>query len=536
MAGSSRVTGLCLCIRLSGHENRPVTQRSPYPDIEIPELSVTEYVIGPAAERGNAVAVIDGTTGERTTYAELSRQVATAARIIGDLGVGQGDVVALMSRNQPAYISAFHGVIAAGGSVTPLNPVLTAEEAAIQVGDSGAKVVLVDDATVGKGEEVARAVGARLVMLDASWPGPSDDQGLPARPAGFDPARSVAALPYSSGTTGRAKGVMLTHRNLVANLAQFTPMWPYGPDDVVCAVLPMFHIYGMNVIMNLALARGSTIVTLPRFEVEGYLGTIERHRVTRLHLAPPMVLQLVSSPEVERFNLSSVRWAVSGAAPLDAELAARFERRFGVPVSQGYGMTEASPGTHLIPERDQDAAPTGSVGWLMPNTEGRLVSPDTGEDSDEAGEIWVRGPQVMAGYLNNPTATAETLTADGWLKTGDVARVEDGAYFIVDRVKELIKYKGYQVAPAELEALLLTHPDVGDVAVVPMAHEAGGEAPKAFVVATGELDADALMSWVAERVAPYKRIRAVAFIDEIPKSPSGKILRRVLRDQARVAS
>jgi acyl-CoA synthetase (AMP-forming)/AMP-acid ligase II len=324
---------------------------------------------------------------------------------------------------------------------------------------------------------------------------------------------------------------MLTHRNLVANLAQLAPMWPSQPDDVVCAVLPMFHIYGMNVIMNLALVGGSTIVTLPRFDVEGYLATIERHRVTRLHLAPPMVLQLASGPHVDRFDHSSVRWAVSGAAPLDADLAARFEKSFGVPLAQGYGMTEASPGTHLIPERDQDVAPPGSVGWLMPNTEGRLVSPQTGEDSEREGEVWVRGPQIMAGYLNNPTATAETLTADGWLKTGDIARVDDGVYFIVDRVKELIKYKGYQVAPAELEAVLLTHPDVSDAAVVPMPHETGGEAPLAFVVATRNLDADALMSWVAERVAPYKRIRAIEFVEAIPKSPSGKILRRVLRDR-----
>jgi acyl-CoA synthetase (AMP-forming)/AMP-acid ligase II len=516
---------------MSGHEDQPVIQRSPYPDVEIPELSVTEYVIGPAAARGDATAIIDGITDERTTYAELSDRVAAAARAIAQLGVGQGDVVALMSRNQPAYIIAFHGAIAAGGSVTPLNPVLTAREATDQVGDSGAKVVIVDDATVEKGQEVARAVGAVLVVLDRSWPGSNNGGGLPRRSSGFDPATALAALPYSSGTTGRAKGVMLTHRNLVANLAQLAPMWPSGPDDVVCAVLPMFHIYGMNVIMNLALASGSTIVTLPRFDVEGYLNTIEHHRVTRLHLAPPMILQLVSSPEVDRFDHSSVRWAVSGAAPLDAELAARFEKRFGVPVAQGYGMTEASPGTHLIPERDQADAPSGSIGWLMPNTEGRLVSPETGQDSDIEGEVWVRGPQVMAGYLNNPTATAETLTADGWLKTGDVARLAEGACFIVDRVKELIKYKGYQVAPAELEALLLTHPGVLDAAVVPMPHEAGGEAPKAFVVATRELDADGLMSWIAERVAPYKRIRAVEFIDEIPKSPSGKILRRVLRDR-----
>jgi acyl-CoA synthetase (AMP-forming)/AMP-acid ligase II len=308
-------------------------------------------------------------------------------------------------------------------------------------------------------------------------------------------------------------------------------MWPYGPDDVVVAVLPMFHIYGMNVIMNMALAHGSTIVTMPRFDVEGYLSLVERHRVTRLHLAPPMVLQIVSFPDIDRFDLSSVRWAVSGAAPLDADLASRFEKRIGVPVVQGYGMTEASPGTHLVPEHRQAEAPVGSVGWLMPNTECRLVATDTGLDATEEGEVWVRGPQVMAGYLNNPSATAETLTGDGWLKTGDVARFKDGVYFIVDRVKELIKYKGYQVAPAELEALLLTHPDVADAAVVPISDEAGGEAPKAFVVARTELDADDLMSWVAQRVAPYKRIRAVEYVDQIPKSPSGKVLRRVLRDR-----
>ena len=276
---------------------------------------------------------------------------------------------------------------------------------------------------------------------------------------------------------------MLSHRNVVACLAEMHPMWPYSEDDVVSAALPMFHSYGMNVIMNLALASGSTIVTLPRFDIEGYLGAIERYRVTRLHLAPPTVLMLATSDAVDRFDLSSVRWAVSGAAPLDAELAARFEKRIGVPIAQGYGMTEASPGTHLIPECDQHRAPPGSVGWLQPNTEARLVSPESGEDAAE-GEVWVRGPQVMLGYLNNPEATRETLTEDGWLRTGDIARAVDGVFFIVDRVKELIKYKGYQVAPAELEALLLTHPSVADAAVVPMPHAEGGEAPQAFVVPT----------------------------------------------------
>ncbi len=510
--------------------------RSPYLDIEIPDLSLTDYVLGRSIDPSASSALIDGITGRQMSRRVLVTSVALAAERFGSLGVDTGSTVALMSRNQPSFVPAFHGVLAAGGCVTPLNPVLTSDEATRQVADAGAKVLVVDDATVQKGQEISDQTGAALVVLDASWSENAGDRPLPRPPEGFDPAAALAALPYSSGTTGASKGVMLTHRNLVANLAQLGDVWPYEDDDVVCAVLPMFHIYGMNVIMNLALARGSTVVTLPRFDLGHYLATIERDRVTRLHLAPPMVLQLATASEVERFDLSSLRWAVSGAAPLDAELASRFFDRFGVPVVQGYGMTEASPGTHSVSERDQDHAPAGSVGWLLPNTEGRFVSPGTGEDREDEGEIWVRGPQVMAGYLNDPRATASTLTRDGWLKTGDIGRIQDGALFVVDRLKELIKYKGYQVPPAELEALLLTHPAVADAAVVAMPHELGGEAPKAYVVASGDVDPDRLMAWVAERVAPYKRIRSVELIDQIPKSPSGKILRRVLRERAAAGS
>jgi acyl-CoA synthetase (AMP-forming)/AMP-acid ligase II len=510
----------------------PAIHRSPYPDVEIPDVSLTEYVFGPAAERSSAVALVDGTTGEQISYGSLASLVSLAASRLSSFGVGLGDTVALMSRNQPAFVCAFYGALAAGACVTPLNPVLTVSEAARQIADAGAKVLLVDDATVDKAEEIARQVGPTPVVLDGSWLNDARQRPLPPRPAGLDPDRSLAALPYSSGTTGRSKGVMLTHRNLVANLVQLGAVWPYAEDDVVCAVLPLFHIYGLNVIMNLALARGATVVTLPRFDLEGYLSTIERYKVTRLHLAPPMVLQMVTDPSVTQFDLSSVRWAVSGAAPLDAELATRFAERFGVRVVQGYGMTEASPGTHSVSEQDQHRAPAGSVGWLLPSTEGRLVSPATGEDDQTEGEIWVRGPQVMAGYLHDPEATAHALTEDGWLRTGDVGRIEQGALFIVDRVKELIKYKGYQVPPAELEALLLTHPAVSDAAVVAMPDELGGEAPKAYVVLRAPVDPEELMAWVATRVAPYKKIRAVDVVDEIPKSPSGKILRRILRDRA----
>jgi acyl-CoA synthetase (AMP-forming)/AMP-acid ligase II len=325
---------------------------------------------------------------------------------------------------------------------------------------------------------------------------------------------------------------MLTHRNLVANLEQFRAAWRLD-DDVVCAAIPFFHIYGFTVILNSALLAGATVVTLPRFDLRGFLSTIETHRVTRGHFAPPIVLALATAPEVDEFDLSSLRRAVCGAAPLDEEVTARAERRIGCLVRQGYGMTEVSPGSHLVPDDRFATAPAGCVGWLMANTEARVVDPATGIDvaPGTAGEIWLRGPQVMQGYLGHPEATAASLVDGEWLRTGDLGRADDeGRFWIVDRVKELIKYKGYQVAPAELEAVLLAHPDVVDAAVVGVAHPTAGEAPKAFVVTSRQVDADALMDWVGGRVAPYKRVRDVAFVAAIPRSPSGKILRRLLRE------
>jgi acyl-CoA synthetase (AMP-forming)/AMP-acid ligase II len=259
---------------------------------------------------------------------------------------------------------------------------------------------------------------------------------------------------------------------------------------------------------------------------------LEQHQVTRAHVAPPVVLGLAQVPEVEGRDLA-LKVVISGAAPLDADTAVRAGERLGAPIRQGYGMTEASPVTHIASDEDLQDQDPGAIGPLVSSTEARLVDPESGEDTDGDGELWIRGPQVMRGYLADAEATAATLTEAGWLKTGDVARVEEGGVFrIVDRVKELIKYKGYQVPPAELEALLIGHPAVADAAVIPMPDEGGGEAPKACVVVAGEaLDGDELMAWVAERVAPYKRIRAVEVVEEIPKSASGKIMRRLLRDR-----
>jgi len=333
---------------------------------------------------------------------------------------------------------------------------------------------------------------------------------------------------------------MLTHRNLVAMQLQMEPVEGTGPDDVVIAVLPFFHIYGLSVILLLGLYRGATIVIFERFNMDAFLEAIVRYRVTRLPLVPPLILRLAREPRLDEFDLSSVRTVISGAAPLPPEVGHHLAQRLRCFIKQGYGMTELSPGGHMHPE-DRGAPPSGSVGLLHPNTECRLVDPVTGADvaPDEAGEIWYRGPQVMAGYVGKAAETAAILSADGWLRTGDIGRIDaEGYLYVVDRIKELIKYKGFQVAPAELEAVLLTHPAVADAAVVPRPDVDAGEVPKAFIVtaAGAVVAAEQLMEFVAERVAHYKQIRAVEFVDEIPKSPSGKILRRILVERERARS
>jgi acyl-CoA synthetase (AMP-forming)/AMP-acid ligase II len=289
----------------------------------------------------------------------------------------------------------------------------------------------------------------------------------------------------------------------------------------------------MVVIMNLALLRRATSVTLPRFDLEAFLRVLQEWPITLAHIVPPIAVALAKHPIVDRYPLPNLRWLFSGAAPLGPQLTEAVQERLSVRVRQGYGMTEASPATHYtLPGEDR----AGKIGPLMPNTEGRIVDPETGADlgPGQAGEVWIRGPQVMKGYLNNPAATAATVTADGWLRTGDIGVVDDDGYLeIVDRLKELIKVKGYQVPPAELEALLLKHPNIADAAVIPVRDDDCGEVPKAVVVVREPMSAEAVMEFVAAHVAHYKRVRHVAFADVIPKSPSGKILRRVLVAQER---
>jgi len=348
----------------------------------------------------------------------------------------------------------------------------------------------------------------------------------------IDPAEDVVVLPYSSGTTGVCKGVMLTHRNLVANICQLGAHLGADEKTVALGVLPFFHIYGLVVVLNNTLREGGTVVTMPRFDLEGMLTAIEQHRITHAFVVPPIVLALAKQAAVEEHDLSVLHFVMSGAAPLGADLEQECIDRLGVTFRQGYGLTETSPVTHMVPHVPGFER-LGSVGPPVPNSEVKIVDPLTGDEAapGERGEVWVRGPHVMKGYLANEVATAMTVDSDGWLHTGDIGLADAEGYLtVVDRMKELIKVKGYQVAPAQLEAVLLQHPAIADAAVIGVPDEEAGELPKAFVVLREPgTSAEAIIADTARQLAPHQRIRRLEFVDAIPKSPSGKILRRELR-------
>jgi acyl-CoA synthetase (AMP-forming)/AMP-acid ligase II len=348
----------------------------------------------------------------------------------------------------------------------------------------------------------------------------------------IDPQEDLVALLYSSGTTGLPKAVMHTHHTLLTNLHQFQNCEPMSKADTVIGVLPFFHCYGMN-ILNYSLACGATIVTMSRFNLETFLNLIEKHKITRIHIAPPIVLALANQPIVDKYNLSSLRAITSGGAPLNPKLIEQCEKRFiNCVVKEGYGSTEALL-TMLTPD-ERDKIKPRSVGQCLSNVECQIIDVDTGEplNCDRAGELWIRGPQLMKGYLNNPEATANTIDGDGWFHTGDIAYVdEDGYFYIVDRIKDLIKCNGYSIAPAELEAVLLSHPAIADACVIKSPHRSSGEVPKAFVVLKEPATPEQIMEFIAGQVAPQKTIRRLEIVDKIPKSASGKILRRILVEQ-----
>ncbi len=494
--------------------------RSPYPDVSIPEVPLTPFVLQKARDRGDKVALIEGPTGRVLSYAQLADNISHVAASLARRGFKKGQVFGILSPNIPEYAVAFHAVALLGGIVTPLNPLYTDHETAHQLKDAGARFLVTVPACLEKATEAAHEAGIEEVFVFGECDGATPFDSLLEGDPSFDEVEinareDIIVLPYSSGTTGLPKGVMLTHYNLVSNLRQMEALNYFFDTDTLICVLPLFHIYGLVVVLNMGLYTGATIVTMPRFDLEGFLQAAQDYEVSLAHLVPPIVLSLSKNPIVDNYKLPKLKMIFSGAAPLGEDLTRSCMTRLEIKF--------------------------GSIGVCAPNTECKILSLETGDllGPNEMGEVCVRGPQVMKGYLNCPEATSQTVDEEGWLHTGDIGYAdEEGHFFIVDRAKELIKYKGLQVPPAELEAILLTHPAIVDAAVIPCPDDEAGEVPKALVVLRQEASAEEILDFVAGRVAPFKRIRYLEFIDKIPKSPSGKILRRVLveRERAKNAS
>ena len=509
--------------------------RGPYPDVTIPETPLTPFVLQRAEELGDKAALIEGPTGRVITYAQLVQSVKRVAASLAARGFSKGEVFGILCSNIPEYAIMFHGVALLGGIVTPINPLYTEHEIGHQLKDAGARFLIAGEPFIEKARQAAEEAKIEELFVFGKADGATSFASLIAHEGDLPaveikPREDLAALPYSSGTTGLPKGVMLTHRNLVANLCQMNGLDFFTGEDTLICVLPLFHIYGLMVVLNLGLHKGATIVTMPRFELEQFLQLVQDHGVTLAQVVPPIVLALSNNPVVDNYDLSKLHTIFSGAAPLSDSLTKVCIERLKCKVRQGYGMTETSPVTHSSPA-DPAQVKFGSVGLCAPNTECQIVDLETGKPvgRNQEGELCVRGPQIMKGYLNRPDATAHTIDAEGWLHTGDVGYADaDDHFFIVDRAKELIKYKGFQVAPAELEAILLTHPAVADTAVIPIPDDEAGEIPKAYVVLNCKVEAEEILDFVAARVASFKKIRLIEFIDRIPKSASGKILRRVL--------
>ncbi|KAH0925998.1 hypothetical protein HID58_018254 [Brassica napus] len=532
----------------SSNNNSDVIFRSKLPDIYIPNhLPLHDYIFQNISEFASKPCLINGPTGHVYTYSDVhvaSRRIAAGFQ---KLGVNQNDVVMILLSNCPEFVLSFLAASFRGATATAANPFFTPAEIAKQAKASNSKLIVTESRYVDKIKDLQND-GVIIVCTDEELsPIPEGclrftelTQSTEMETVEIS-SDDVVALPYSSGTTGLPKGVMLTHKGLVTSVAQQVdgdnPNLYFHSDDVILCVLPLFHIYALNSIMLCGLRVGASILIMPKFEINLLLELIQRCKVTVAPMVPPIVLAMAKSPETEKYDLSSIRVVKSGAAPLGKELEDAVSAKFpNAKLGQGYGMTEAGPVLAMSLGFAKEPFPvkSGACGTVVRNAEMKIIDPDTGDSlsKNKPGEICIRGHQIMKGYLNNPAATAETIDKDGWLHTGDIGLIDDDdELFIVDRLKELIKYKGFQVAPAELEALLIGHQDITDVAVVAMKEEAAGEVPVAFVVKSkdSELSEDDVKQFVAKQVVFYKRINKVFFVESIPKAPSGKILRKDLR-------
>ncbi|KAJ4848293.1 4-coumarateCoA ligase-like 6 [Turnera subulata] len=531
--------------------------RSKLPDIPISNhLPLHTYCFENLTQFQHRPCLISGSSGETYSFAEtqlLSRKVAAG---LSKLGVKKGDVIMILLQNCPEFVFAFMGASMVGAMATTANPFYTPTEIFKQLKSSGAKLIITQSQHVNKlldSPENMPKIGQDFKVITTDDPpekclhftvlSGANEGELPQ--VVIDPDDPVA-LPFSSGTTGLPKGVILTHKSLITSVAQQVdgdnPNLHLTPEDVVLCVLPLFHIYSLNSVLLCSLRAGAAVLLMQKFEIGALLELIQRHKVSVAAVVPPLVLALAKNPLVAKYDLSSIRVVLSGAAPLGKELEEALRSR--VPqatLGQGYGMTEAGPVLSMCLGFAKHPFPTksGSCGTVVRNAELKVIDPDTGCSLgyNQPGEICIRGHQIMKGYLNDAEATANTIDVEGWLHTGDIGYVDDDdEVFIVDRVKEIIKFKGFQVPPAELEALLVSHPSVADAAVVPQKDEVAGEVPVAFVVRSNELTEETVKEYIAKQVVFYKKLHKVYFVHAIPKSPSGKILRKDLRAKLATAS
>ncbi|KAJ8755490.1 hypothetical protein K2173_019288 [Erythroxylum novogranatense] len=523
--------------------------RSKLPDIYIPNtIPLHSYAFQNISTHSSRPCLIDGTSGDVYTYAQVELTSRKVASGLNKLGIQHQDVIMLLLPNSPQFVLTFLGASYRGAITTAANPFFTPAEIAKQVKSSGAKLIITQACYVDKVKDLVNEVGVMIMCIDSPPDGclhfseltQADESNLPE--VDFSP-EDVVALFYSSGTTGLPKGVMLTHKGLITSVAQQVdgdnPNLYLHSEDVILCVLPMFHIYALNSIMLCGLRVGGAILLMPKFDIGTLLALVQRYKVTVAPMVPPIVLAIAKSDETDKYDLSSVRILKSGAAPLGKELEDTVRTKFpNATLGQGYGMTEAGPVLAMclaFAKEPFDIKP-GSCGTVVRNAEMKIVDPETGASlpRNQPGEFCIRGDQIMKGYLNDPEATSRTIDKRGWLHTGDIGYIDDDdELFIVDRLKELIKYKGYQVPPAELEAMLIAHPDISDAAVVAMKDEASGEVPVAFVVRSknSQITEDEIKQYISKQVVFYKRLKKVFFIEAIPKAPSGKILRKVLREK-----
>lgn len=501
-------------------------------------------------------AIVDVLTGQTRTFHEYYNDMGSIAANFQELGITEDSTIALFSPNHVDYVPICLAASICGAKLTPINPQYKGGELATILNRSCSEILIAHWSVMDVAIEAAKeSKSVRHVIAipeddDASIP--DGTISLSSLKKHLSPVYNTVdsvhghtdthpyLLPYSSGTTGLPKGVCLSHANLVNNLLQVEVVesMAFPSNHKLISPLPFFHIYGYLVSALYAAWQGQELITMSRFDLEVLCQAIEKHKPRRAHLVPPIIIQLAKNPIVDKYDLSSLSMIVSAAAPLSKDTEDALMQRIGCPVKQGWGMSELSPlGTFT----NEYNIRSGSVGQLVSNTYGKVVDKDGRSlPANEDGELMIKGPQVMMGYLNDPDKTAECLSADGWLTTGDVAKYdEEGFFYITDRIKELIKVRGFPVAPAELEALLLTHPHLSDAAVIPVEDEASGEVPRAFVtlkekVAPQSVSEEDIKAWIAERVAPFKRLEGgVTFIDVVPKSASGKILRRILVDRVK---